>query len=70
MIPLPETAGRKGVPLVADLDPSALTQQLGAQRRTVDFDSFDIHVQQLLGMLDEAQRQAANQFLWGPMGMM
>jgi hypothetical protein len=48
--------------------PGELMQQLGEQRRTVDFDSFDIHVQQILTMLDERQISIApayqRQFRW------
>jgi hypothetical protein len=70
VIPLPKTKGRKAVPSMPVLDPSKLARQLGEQRRTVDFDSFDIHVQQLLGMLEEEQIGIApayqRQFRWGP----
>ena len=49
-------------------DSAELAKQLGEQRRTVDFDSFDIHVQQLLGMLEQAQIWIApayqRQFRW------
>lgn len=45
-----------------------LSQQLGIQRRTVDFDTFDIQLQQLLGMLNERQISVApsyqRQFRW------
>ncbi len=45
-----------------------LTQQLQAQRRTVDFDTFDIQVQQLLQMLDNGEISVApvyqRQFRW------
>lgn len=34
---------------------SSLELQLRTQRRTVDFDTFDIHMQQLLSMLDSGQ---------------
>ena len=34
---------------------SGLELQLRKQRRTVDFDTFDIHMQQLLSMLEEGQ---------------
>jgi len=47
---------------------SELTTQLGEQRRTVDFDTFDIQVQQLLTMLEEDQISIApayqRQFRW------
>src|SRR5436190_14689827 len=36
-------------------DPAALNLQLQQQRRTVDFDTFDIHVQQLLSMVGAGQ---------------
>ena len=36
-------------------DPSRLDLQLKEQRRTVDFDTFDIHLQQLLTMLQDGQ---------------
>lgn len=45
-----------------------LSQQLGEQRRTVDFDTFDIQLQELLRMLDEGQISVApayqRQFRW------
>ena len=45
-----------------------LARELGEQRRTVDFDSFDIQVQQLLTMLQERQISIApayqRQFRW------
>jgi Protein of unknown function DUF262 len=47
-----------------------LDQQLKEQRRTVDFDTFDIHLQQLLAMVDEGQIWVApayqRQFRWDP----
>ncbi len=39
--------------------PMALEEQLKAQRRTVDFDTFDIHMQQLLSMLQSKQIQVS-----------
>ena len=48
--------------------PDQLSQQLGKQRRTVDFDTFDIQLQQLLWMLAEGQVSVApayqRQFRW------
>jgi hypothetical protein len=48
--------------------PSELSQQLGEQRRTVDFDTFDIQLQQLLTMLEQGQIWVApayqRQFRW------
>ena len=48
--------------------PDQLLQQLGKQRRTVDFDTFDIQLQQLLWMLAEGQVSVApayqRQFRW------
>lgn len=47
-----------------------LAQQLGEQRRTVDFDTFDIQLQELLRMLDDGQISVApayqRQFRWDP----
>jgi hypothetical protein len=47
-----------------------LTQQLGEQRRTVDFDTFDIQVQELLRMLKDGEISVApvyqRQFRWDP----
>lgn len=68
MIPLPKARGKKAVLPMPDLDTSALAQQLGEQRRTVDFDTFDIQVQQLLASLEEGQIWVApvyqRQFRW------
>ena len=48
--------------------PDELSQQLGIQRRTVDFDTFDIQLQELLRMLAEGQISVApayqRQFRW------
>jgi hypothetical protein len=48
--------------------PAKLAQQLGEQRRTVDFDSFDIQLQELLRMLEDGQISVApayqRQFRW------
>jgi hypothetical protein len=50
--------------------PAELTEQMSAQRRTVDFDTFDIQVQQLLTMLEQEQIFVSpayqRQFLWDP----
>src|SRR5688572_27785336 len=37
------------------VNPAALDLQLKNQRRTVDFDTFDIQLQELLRMLEEGQ---------------
>jgi len=37
----------------------ALQQELGEQRRTVDFDTFDIQLQELLRMLSDGQISVA-----------
>ena len=48
---------------------TALEQQLKTQRRTVDFDTFDIHMQQLMDMLKRGQIKVSpsyqRQFRWG-----
>jgi len=48
--------------------PTSLEEQLKAQRRTVDFDTFDIHMQQLIEMLNRKQIKVApkyqRQFRW------
>ena len=48
----------------------ALELQLKDQRRTVDFDTFDIHMQQLISMLDTGQIQVSpayqRKFRWSP----
>ena len=48
--------------------PEHLAQQLGSQRRTVDFDTFDIQLQELLRMLSERQISVSpayqRQFRW------
>ncbi len=53
-----------------DSSPMGLEQQLKNQRRTVDFDSFDIHMQQLLSMLTQKQIWISpayqRKFRWGP----
>lgn len=68
MIRLPRLKGRKvGFPMSLP-SPEALNQQLGAQRRTVDFDTFDIQVQELLRMLQDGEISIApvyqRQFRW------
>jgi uncharacterized protein with ParB-like and HNH nuclease domain len=49
-------------------NPAELAEQLAAQRRTVDFDTFDIQLQQLISMLGDGQIWAApayqRQFRW------
>jgi len=51
-------------------DTTKLDLQLNEQRRTVDFDTFDIHLQQLLAMLGEGQIWVAptyqRKFRWDP----
>src|SRR4051812_48824572 len=51
-------------------DPSTLAQQLSEQRRTVDFDSFDIQMQQLLTQVADGSIWIApayqRQFRWEP----
>lgn len=47
---------------IAVKPPLSLETQLKEQRRTVDFDTFDIHVQQLLQMLKEGQIWAAPRY--------
>lgn len=71
MIRLPPIPARK-VDIFMGTGPSAeeLSQQLGEQRRTVDFDSFDIQVQELLRMLKDGEISVApvyqRQFRWDP----
>ena len=47
-----------------------LAQQLGTQRRMVDFDTFDIQLQELIRILEEGQISVApayqRQFRWNP----
>ncbi len=68
MIPLPRPKGRKATLLMSTQSPAKLAQQLGEQRRTVDFDSFDIQLQELLRMLEDGQISVApayqRQFRW------
>ena len=49
-------------------NPEFLSQQLGVQRRTVDFDTFDIQFQELLRMLSDGQISVSpayqRQFRW------
>ena len=40
--------------------PEELSQQLTTQRRTVDFDTFDIQLQELLRMLADGQVSVAS----------
>ena len=55
MILLPRLkGGQAGLPMPKQ-NSASLTQQLGEQRRTVDFDSFDIQLQELLRMLEQGQ---------------
>ena len=68
MIPLPKPKGRKvGLPMPTPTS-EQLSQQLGTQRRMVDFDTFDIQLQELLRMLDSGQISIApayqRQFRW------
>jgi len=60
----------KTVPGLQTAIPFALEEQLKTQRRTVDFDTFDIHVQQLLAMSKSKQIWVApayqRQFRWKP----
>jgi hypothetical protein len=53
-----------------DHSPTALSGQLAKQRRTVDFDTFDIHMQQFLSMLKEKQILVSpkyqRKFRWSP----
>lgn len=52
----PKFAVQKAFPFANSMQ---LDQQLKDKRRTVDFDTFDIHLQQLLTMLEEGQIWAA-----------
>jgi hypothetical protein len=69
MIPLPKAKDKRGSRPMPIQTPAALSQQLQEQRRTVDFDSFDIQVTELLRQLDEGQIWIApayqRQFRWG-----
>ena len=57
-------------PLKKAPSPVDLEEQLRSQRRTVDFDTFDIHTKQLLGMLADEQILASpkyqRKFRWRP----
>src|SRR4051794_20053475 len=68
MIPLPKPKIRKALPVMFDHDPPALSEQLAQQRRTVDFDTFDIQMQQLLTNLEKGEIWIApayqRQFRW------
>jgi hypothetical protein len=66
MIPLPKPKAIRVRPMTGT--PAELTEQMGAQRRTVDFDTFDIQLQQILTMLEQEQISIApayqRQFRW------
>ena len=68
MIPLPKPRAIRVQPMT--VTPAELAEQMGAQRRTVDFDTFDIQLQQLLTMLEQDQISIApayqRQFRWDP----
>jgi hypothetical protein len=68
MISLPKSKSGKMSSLIPPSTPAALTQQMGEQRRSVDFDTFDIQLQQLLTMLTDRQIWVApayqRQFRW------
>ncbi|HTT99369.1 MAG TPA: DUF262 domain-containing protein [Rhizomicrobium sp.] len=70
MIRLSGQKFKKGFVVTGVLDPTALANQLAKQRRTVDFDTFDIQMQQLVGMLEDSQIWIApayqRQFRWDP----
>jgi hypothetical protein len=59
---------RKSGPLMPKASTELLLQQLGEQRRTVDFDTYDMQVQELLRQLGEGQISVApayqRQFRW------
>ena len=52
MIPQPKPKALRAMVPPMTATPAELTEQMGAQRRTVDFDTFDIQLQQLLAMLE------------------
>src|SRR5688572_21528492 len=68
MILLPRPKGGKVVLPMSIPDSELLSQQLGKQRRMVDFDTFDIQVQEILRMLEDGQISVApayqRQFRW------
>lgn len=53
-----KVAGKVGVAMPQSTS-EALSQQLSEQRRTVDFDTFDIQLQELIRMLDDGQISVA-----------
>ncbi len=68
-MPLPQLKGRHTrVSRMTSGNSATLSQQLSEQRRTVDFDTFDIQLQQLVTMLEEGQILIApiyqRQFRW------
>src|ERR1700737_1443454 len=69
MIPQPKPKALRAMVPPMTATPAELTEQMGAHRRTVDFDTFDIQLQQLLAMLEQAQISIApayqRQFWWG-----
>lgn len=68
MISLPRPKSRKVRAPTPMASPAELTEQMTAQRRTVDFDTFDIQVQQLLLNLEKDEIHVApayqRQFRW------
>lgn len=60
---------REAGPFMAKASPEALLQQLNEKRRTVDFDTYDMQVQELLRQLGTGQISVApayqRQFRWG-----
>lgn len=68
MMSLPRPKGRGVRASMATSSPADLDLQLQTQRRTVDFDTFDIQVQQLLLQLEKGQIHIApayqRQFRW------
>ena len=68
MIPLLKSKRREVAPPIPTSSPDQLAKQLGMHRRTVDFDTFDIQLQELLRMLESNQVSIApayqRQFRW------
>jgi hypothetical protein len=68
MISLPNPKGRRMGMATAMGSPTKMAEQMTAQRRTVDFDTYDIQVQQLLLNLEKGQLKVApayqRQFRW------
>ncbi|MDR3562931.1 MAG: DUF262 domain-containing protein [Negativicutes bacterium] len=68
MIFLPKPKGRKVLVPMTVANPADMTAQMATQRRTVDFDTFDIQVQQFLLNLEKGQIHVApayqRQFRW------